>query len=116
MSDVIKSVGKHLLLWVPDFAESEFPTIDEAAGPGFATKSMTSYLRLGAASPSWETEPGGELLKYANACGQPGDPVLDKEEGDAGAGEAIVGNRDVPFIDDVRNRDPGDPGHGLTKA
>lgn len=98
----VNANGKYLLIAVPEFAE-------DPIRPGVK---MTSYLRLGAASTDWQTDPGGELAKLVHLAGPPGahlnptgEPVnIQGDEEDA---------RPV-FIDDTRDRTGcGDP-HGLS--
>jgi hypothetical protein len=106
-AEAVTSIGKHLLLEVPDFSQSYFP-------PDSALKKMSSFLRLGAPG-DFKAQKGWDLLERLTQAGPPGDPRLDKLESDAGADETVFGNRDAVFIDDVRDRPPGD-GHDMTKA
>lgn len=53
--DDITAKGKYLLISVPDFG-------DDAVGDRKG-QSMSSYLRLGASSTTWESDPGGDLAR-----------------------------------------------------
>lgn len=100
--DDMDAVGKYLLIGVPQFAK------DPISG-----NLMTSYLRLGASSSTWEQDPGGWLASRVWESGPPGAHLSpDGVEVDTN-GE--VRQPDHVFIDDDRNRVGGVP-HPLSKA
>lgn len=119
--DDVTANGKYLLISVPEFAE-------DPVKPG---RKMTSYLRLGAASSTWQTDPGGDLAANVNLSGPPGgagDPPGEEvsyandgagpntapagggggEGGPKEAGPAPDGTRPV-FVDDKRERGAAAP-------
>lgn len=125
--DDMNAVGKYLLLGVPQFAK------DPITG-----NLMTSYLRLGASSSTWQEDPGGWLAAKAHLYGPPGshsdpamraDQALTDGKATAGVGVLVEAERtDINpwvtgdgefsgnvFVDDDRNRLEGAP-HLLDKA
>jgi hypothetical protein len=93
--DDITASGKYLLISVPDFGDD----------PIHGTK-MTSYLRLGAASTTWQEDPGGDLAGNVHLSGPPGrsKPGVSEQVVD------ILGDVDDArpvFVDDTRLRVPG---------
>jgi hypothetical protein len=114
--DDMDATGKYLLLGVPQFAK------DPISG-----NLMTSYLRLGASSSTWQQDPGGWLAEKIHLHGPPGahlDPAqmadMAKTEGKAvlNLENISVGEERDPgrvFIDDDRDRVKG-AAHGLDKA
>jgi hypothetical protein len=99
--DDITAKGKYLLISVPDFGDD---TVGDRKG-----QPMTSYLRLGAASTTWDTDPGGDLARK----------VLEYPEhgGRLAAYGATIGsetdprapeNPDTPFVGDLRTTDGSD--------
>lgn len=97
----MNATGKYLLIGVPQFAK------DPISG-----NLMTSYLRLGASSSTWEQDPGGWLAEMIYKYGPPGGHLSpDGVEVDT-AGEERMTER--VFIDDDRNRVVGVP-HELSK-
>jgi hypothetical protein len=103
--------GKYFLIYVPDF------DLDPITG-----QPMSSYLRLGASSTTWqEAKEGGDLAALISKAGPPPDPPYGPF--DPGAPENPGGgvytyprdSREHPFIDDERVRDPGEEQH-LTRA
>jgi hypothetical protein len=113
--DDMAAAGKYLLIGVPQFAK------DPITG-----NLMTSYLRLGASSSTWEQDPGGWLAAKIHEHGPPGGHMnpanlADQAQTDGKATEGIpvdttgeVRNADHVFIDDDRNRVSGVP-HDLPK-
>lgn len=100
--DDITASGKYLLISVPEFGE------DPISG-----KKMTSYLRLGAASTTWQEDPGGDLAKNVYLVGPPGGHLSpDGVEVDTTAEARVEAH---PFIDDARDRGAGGP-HELSVA
>ena len=106
------------------FGSSTFPVLN-CGSADFASKSMTSYLRIGAVPGA---EPGDELLDLLQHAGPPGDPVRDDFVHDTTNGQSFTtarteteanasGNREVLFIDDVRDHsdDATVAGHHLSK-
>ena len=85
--DDVTSRGKYLLISVPDFAE-------DPINPG---RLMTSYLRLGAASTTWWTDPGGSLAAGVNLAGPAGgrgaaagSPLLDNNDASDGGTQSLT--------------------------
>ncbi|MBK6516601.1 MAG: hypothetical protein IPG04_21445 [Polyangiaceae bacterium] len=98
----VTCAGKYLLIGVPQFAQ------DPISG-----NLMTSYLRLGASSTTWEQDPGGWLAAKIHEHGPPGGHLTpDNQEVDT---TAETRSPDRVFIDDDRNRVAG-VAHGLSKA
>ncbi len=98
----VTCAGKYLLIGVPQFAQ------DPISG-----NLMTSYLRLGASSTTWEQDPGGWLAAKIHEHGPPGGHLTpDNQEVDT---TAEARSPDRVFIDDDRNRVAG-VAHGLSKA
>ncbi len=114
--DDMNAVGKYLLFGVPQFA------VDPISG-----NLMTSYLRLGASSSTWEQDPGGWLAAKIHLHGPPGGHLDPAQMADMALTEGkLVKNlenitvgedRDEGhvFIDDDRNR-VHNVAHGLDKA
>jgi len=114
--DDMNAVGKYLLIGVPQFAK------DPITG-----NLMTSYLRLGASSSTWEQDPGGWLAAKIHEYGPPGahmNPanLADQAKTDGPSVDGVpvdtngeARDTDHVFIDDDRNRVSGVP-HDLDKA
>jgi hypothetical protein len=114
--DDMAAAGKYLLIGVPQFAT------DPISG-----NLMTSYLRLGASSSTWQQDPGGWLAEKIHLHGPPGghlDPAqmadMAKTEGKLvqNLENVTTGEDRDPgrvFIDDDRDR-VGGVAHGLDKA
>lgn len=125
--DDMNAAGKYLLIGVPQFAK------DPISG-----NLMSSYLRLGASSSTWQEDPGGWLAAKAHLYGSPGahmDPaqLADQALKDGKAVQGIGVNVEYErtdinpwelgdgefsgnvFVDDDRNRVEGSP-HELDKA
>ncbi len=120
--DDMNAAGKYLLIGVPQFAK------DPISG-----NLMTSYLRLGASSSTWEQDPGGWLAAKIHLHGPPGahlDPaqmadmantegklVMAQTVGNALENISAGEDRDADhvFIDDDRNR-VANVAHSLDKA
>lgn len=100
--DDMNAAGKYLLISVPQFAK------DPISG-----NLMTSYLRLGASSSTWEQDPGGWLAAKIHEHGPPGEHLT--PDGQEVITPAEVRDTDHVFIDDDRNRVSGVP-HDLSKA
>jgi hypothetical protein len=95
----LDSDGKYLLISVPKFKQ------DPISG-----KEMTSYLRLGASSSTWEKDPGGDLAKEVALAGPTGGPVTPN-----GAPVSPDGDDPRPvFIDDLRHREGSPVPHQLS--
>lgn len=101
--DDITAKGKYLLISVPEFGE------DPISG-----KQMTSYLRLGAASTTWEQDPGGYLVKDVHLAGPPGAHLTPAGTEVSPAGDS--GDARPVFIDDTRDREGFAGLHGLSVA
>lgn len=98
----MNATGKYLLIGVPQFAK------DPISG-----NLMTSYLRLGASSSTWEQDPGGWLAAKIHEHGPPGGHLTpDGQPVDTTSEER---SPDRVFLDDDRNRVAGVP-HALTKG
>lgn len=94
--DDVTAAGKYLLIAVPEFHD------DPISG-----KPMTSYLRLGAASTTWEDDPGGDLAAVVADAGN-----LNNRLSPAGVEVDLTGESPRPvFLDDTRVR--GTPPHNL---
>ncbi len=100
--DDMNAVGKYLLIGVPQFAK------DPISG-----NLMTSYLRLGASSTTWEQDPGGWLAAKIHEHGPPGGHL--SPDGQPVNTTAEERSPDRVFLDDDRNRVDGVP-HALDKS
>lgn len=104
-ADDVDANGKYLLLSVPEFG------VDPVTG-----KKMTSFLRLGAASTTWELDPGGKLEKNVYLGGPPGGHLAEAME------KVPVRSEAQPFVDDARFRGKGATpregaaGHGIDEG
>jgi hypothetical protein len=118
------SVGKYLLIDVPDYNHGVQAGEIDANGIPKPTNKMRSFLRLGA-SPTeadWAQDPGVDLVKLAYQVGPCGVETIDKP---ATGFLSTVGSTEFPdviplFIDDQRERGVGKDnaagaeGHGMT--
>jgi hypothetical protein len=73
---------------------------------------MTSYLRLGAASTTWDTDPGGDLAQKVREYPEHGGHLMPygAPAGEGDTDPRAPGNPDTPFVGDLRITD-GSPGH-----
>ncbi|MFO0555739.1 MAG: hypothetical protein U0271_45605 [Polyangiaceae bacterium] len=106
----VTAAGKYLLMAVPQFAK------DPITG-----NLMTSYLRLGASSTTWQQDPGGWLAAKIHLHGPPGDHLSpDAPHGAIAPDTQVITpaeerSEDRVFIDDNRNR-VTDVQHKLSKG
>lgn len=95
--DDVDADGKYLLISVPEFKE------DPVSG-----RKMTSYVRLGASSSTWEKDPGGDLQAKVRWPGVPGGIGAAPGEQVAYTNDGAEDGRPV-FVEDRRSRDGSPP-------
>lgn len=109
--------GKYVLLEVPDYNKGTTPNDVDANGIPKSTSKLDSFLRLGAAAPSWRREKGADLVQLAYLVGPAGkasDPTIVKRftkvgspEFDATIAKLVV--IDEQFTKPLLNDDPTTP-------
>ncbi|MBW2523811.1 MAG: hypothetical protein JRI23_06530, partial [Deltaproteobacteria bacterium] len=116
--------GSHLLLKIPDYADTEFVNVKVAHPEGIDPTGVTgnqlqSYLRLGTFDYDSESPAAKQLLQLipkVNAAHDPTRPEGSSVIYEKGEGADKVKIEGTIFVDDVRTR-PGDaPGSSLTEA
>ncbi|MBK8259366.1 MAG: hypothetical protein IPK82_42765 [Polyangiaceae bacterium] len=95
--DDVDADGKYLLISVPQFKE------DPISG-----KPMSSYIRLGAASSTWQQDPGGDLQAKVRWAGAPGGIGAAPGSEVAYTNDGAEDGRPV-FVEDRRSRDGSPP-------
>ncbi|MEZ4313534.1 MAG: hypothetical protein R3F14_36385 [Polyangiaceae bacterium] len=95
--DDVDADGKYLLISVPEFKE------DPISG-----RKMTSYVRLGASSSTWEKDPGGDLQSKVRWPGVPGGIGNAPGSQVAYTNDGAQDGRPV-FVEDRRSRDGSPP-------